>query len=252
MKRILTSIVALSIGWSGVGSLQAQGPAIAYPGNNWSYINHSSTYTEGALRGQAAYLSAAGDLTYMGSLAEINYQEAFRRAIDNSVALTKAYYDRREIREQYMKKYGPKPFVGEARKRANESYQPKRLSAQEFDHQSGKLTWPHILRQELYAPIKDQVDQLFATRTEETSGDGSPSQRKIAQLCDALTILLRENIGTMAPDQYIAAREFVRSVEMESKSVVRSLPMIDEVVNEKEEGLDSSDVPADGTVGDPS
>jgi len=53
-------------------------PAIAAPIQNWSYIHHSSTATEGALRGQAEVISAAGTYRYMDSLAIVNYQEAYR------------------------------------------------------------------------------------------------------------------------------------------------------------------------------
>lgn len=198
----------------------SQGPAIAYPSNNWSYIDHSSTFAEGAMRGQAAVLSAVGDLTYMDSLAAVNYQEAYKRAIENSVAITKAYFEKREIREEFMKKYGPKPFVGEARKRAIEAYMPRRLSASEYNAETGAISWPHILRQERYLPLKEQIDQVFAARSVENSGNGSVTHRKISQLCDMLGMLLRENISTVTPDQYIAAKEFLRSVELEARTAM--------------------------------
>jgi len=204
----------------GIVPVHAQGPAIAAPSQNWSYINHSSTLGEGLLRGQAATLSAAGEAIYMDSLAAVNYAEAYKRAIENSVAVTKAYYERREIREEYMQKYGPKPFVGEARRRFLEYYQPKRLSAQEFDAKTGKLAWPHILRQEQFAPLKVQVDEVFTTREPENSGDGSSTHRQVYQLCNLLNALLKDNISSMTADQYIAGQEFLRSVELEAKNVV--------------------------------
>jgi hypothetical protein len=134
--------------------------------------------------------------------------------------VTKAYYERREIREEYNQKYGPKAFVGEARKKFIEYYAPKRLSAQEFDLEHGKLTWPHILRQERFAPVKDQIDLVFTTRDSSNSGDGSKTHRDVLQLCTALAGLLRENIGTMTSDQYINALEFIRSVELEAKTTI--------------------------------
>lgn len=216
-----TGAGALLLGLVTSNSVFSQGPAVAYPINNWSYINHSSTAAEGALRGEAAVIGAAGQTVYMDSLASINYQEAYKRAIENSVAVTKAYYERRELHNEYMKKYGPKPFIGEARKKAIEHYQPKRLSAQEFNSQTGQLTWPHILRQEQFAPIKNQLDEVFATRNSENSGDGSLTHRQIYQLCNSLSGLLKENISRVTTDQYIDAQEFIRSVELEGRN---SLP----------------------------
>lgn len=208
------------LGASSIGNAQQGGPAIAYPINNWSYVRHSSTYAEGALRGQAAVISSAGQAVYLDSLAAINYAEAVRRVIENSLAATKAYYERREIREEYVKKYGPKPFIGEARRKAIEYYQPKRLSAQEFDPQQQKVTWPHILRQQHFAAIVSQIDATFSSRTMENSGDGSATHRNLLQLCNALNGILKENISNVTPDQYIHAMEFIRSVELEARTPV--------------------------------
>ena len=212
--------IAASFSAMSAGLAQAQGTAIAQPIANWSYNNHSSTFAEGSLRGQAAVIGSVGQTVYLDSLAAVNYAESYKRAIENSVAVTRAYYEQREIREEYNQKYGPKAFVGEARKKFIEYYAPKRLSAQEFDLEHGKLTWPHILRQEQFAPVKDRIDSVFARRDAENSGDGSKTHREVLQLCAALTGLMRENIGTMTSDQYINALEFIRSIELEAKTTI--------------------------------
>jgi hypothetical protein len=198
-----------------------QGAAIAAPIQNWSYLNHSSTIDEGLLRGQASLVSAAGQAVYMDSLAAINYMEARHRAIDNSVAYTKAIYDRREIRAQYMAKYGPKPFIGEARRLAQERMQPKRLSAEDFDVSRGRIDWPHILRQSQFESVVVEIDKLFVARNPDNSGDGSMTQLKIAKLCRDLHGLLKENLPGMTADQFIGAYEFIRSVDLEAKNEIR-------------------------------
>ncbi|MCU0717101.1 MAG: hypothetical protein MUD03_13335 [Pirellula sp.] len=215
----------LALGWFGAGSVEAQqGPAIAYPVNSWSFTERSSTVDEGFMRGQASIIGAVGELSYMNSLAAINYQEAQRRAIDNSVAYTKAYFERRELREEFVRRYGSKPFVGEARRRMVEYYQPKKLSASQYNHDTGVITWPHILRQPQYAPLKKEIDSIFATRNWENSGSGSPTQLQVAQLVKSLAALLRENLLTMSAEQYVEAQEFLRSVDAEAK-----LPVIQKV-----------------------
>ena len=250
------SLGAVVIGVSSYGVVQAQGfasgPAIAAPVANWSYLNHSSTAAEGALRGQAAVISAAGQNTYMSSLASINFEEAYKRAIENSVAVTKAYYERREIREEFMKKYGPRPFVGEARRKAIEYYQPKRLSAQEFKSQKGQIAWPHILRQEQFTAIVTEIDALFASRDANNSGDGSLTQRQIAQLCHSLDGTLKENIGRVTADQYITSKEFIRSVDLEAKTSLPSelTPEPAGAAEEIESGPASNEVAAPVIQGD--
>lgn len=221
MKRISTRSVALAFAIAATtGAVRAQGPAIATPINNWNFMNHSSTIAEGALRGQASVMSAAGELAYLDSLASINYQEAYRRAIDNSVAYTKAYYEKRELRAEFYEKYGRKPFVGEARKKVIEFYQPKKLTADQFNAETGQLTWPHILRQSQYAPIKVEIDSLFESRNFKNSGNGSVTQLKLSQLIRSMAALLRENIDSMSAEQYISAQEYLRSVDAESKNAV--------------------------------
>lgn len=234
LKRIVF-VATVATGVACSGQVHSQGPVVAQPIANWSYTGHSSTLTEGALRGQSAVIGSIGQTVYLDSLAAINYTEAYKRAIENSVALTKSYYERREIRDEYMQKYGPKAFVGEARKKFIEYYQPKRLSAQEFNSQHGKLSWPHILRQQQFAPLKERIDEAFAMRDPSNSGDGSTTHREIFPLCNALTGLLRENIGNMTSDQYINGLEFIRSVELESRTAMteelKSVPVATE--NEK-------------------
>jgi hypothetical protein len=249
MKKRIGALLSFALLAGNVG---AQGPAIAYPITNWSYQRHSSTATEGALQGQAAVLSSAGQTIYLDSLAAINYAEAFKRAIENSVAVTQAYYDRREIREEYMKKYGPKPFVGEARRKAVEYYQPKRLSASEFDMRTGRILWPHVLRQDQFAAIVTQIDDTFATRTPDNSGDGSPTHRTLLQLCNALNGILRENIAVVTADQYIHTKEFIRSVELEARTPVSvDLPANPNNANAQEQAAPAANQPApDATAED--
>ena len=200
-----------------MGNVFSQGPAIAYPNNNWSYSDHASTYQEGVMRGQAAVVSAAAELNYLNSMAAINFQEAQRRAIENNVAYAKAYIERKEMRDEYWERYRPKPFVGEARQKVIEYYRPKKLSATQFNAEAGTITWPHILRQPQYAPVRNEIDAIFANRTFESSGNGSDSQLQIKKLIKTFAALVRENLHSMSAEQYIEVQSFLRSVDAESK-----------------------------------
>jgi len=241
--RIWKPLGGMVIFLFGSGALLAQGPAIAYPSNNWTFTHHSSTAAEGALRGHASVLNALGELYYLNSLAAVNYQEAQRRAIDNSVAYTKAYFEKREMQEEFLRRYGRKPLVGEARKKYIAYYMPKKLTATEFNAETGQITWPHILRQPQYAPIKNEIDKVFASRNKENSGDGSSTQLQINQMVKSLTSLLRENIDTMSSEQYMHALEFLRSVDAEAKNAV-AVSQPDAAVSApvKEGGVPGADV----------
>jgi hypothetical protein len=193
------------------------GAAVSAPIQNWTYLGHSSSIVEGSLRGQAALASSLGEATYMQSLAAVNYAEAQRRVIDNSLADAKSWYERQEMRREYLDKYGPKAFVGESRKLAIERSQPRRLSSQEFNSTLAKLTWPHILRQEQFTAITEQIDAVFLRRSPLDSGDGSPTHRELIVLCRNLHALIKDNKAKMTGDQYIQGLEFIRSVEFEGR-----------------------------------
>jgi hypothetical protein len=239
--RIGIAALAVAFGFSSSSKAQSEGPAIASPGMNWEFIERSSTFGEGIQRGYASVLRGAGELTYMESLSAINFQEAFRRALENRVAYTKAVLDIKAMRAEYRERYGPKPFVGEARKRAVEYYLPKKLTATQFNSDTQEIVWPHILRQAEYAPICGQIEQVFRSRQFENSGDGSPTQLEIAKLTKSLAALLRENINSMSAEQYIHASEFIRSLNLEGKSVVPPRDAIDDAQSDTDGVYDGND-----------
>ncbi|MCU0713045.1 MAG: hypothetical protein MUC43_13370 [Pirellula sp.] len=255
--HIKTSIaaLALAVGLTGASNGQSDGPAIAAPMMNWEFVDRSSTFAEGAQRGYASVLRGAGELAYMDSLAAINYQEAFRKALENRVAYTKAAMEIKAMRAEYRERYAPRPFVGEARKRAIEFYLPKKLTATQFNADTSEIVWPHILRQSEYAPICTEINQVFKSRTFENSGDGSPTQLTIDKLTKSLAALLRENINSMSAEQYIYASEFIRSLNLEGKSIVPPRnnvevePAKNELIESTPPAMPQTDKPADpGTI----
>ena len=198
--------------------------AVTVPINNWSYQRHSSTATEGYLRGSAAVIQAAGQKNYLDSVAAVNYQEALKRRIENSSRYVKTYFENKEINRQYREKYAPVPPSKERWARILESSLPDRLTAEQFNHTSGKLVWPHILRAEEYAAFRNRIDELVANRTPDNSGDGSPVQRELKELIDGLRVLLQSNSDDYSTSQFASATWFLRSLDYEAK-----LPLTNQV-----------------------
>lgn len=197
--------------------LTAQEPAVAYPSNNWSYIGHSSTATEGYLRGQASVVDAAGQYNYYTSLAAVNRAEAIRRGIENEKLYVKTYLEIKEMRAEFWEKYKPRPANAEIRRMANELAQPDQLSDEQFNRTTGQLYWPHILRQPEYAAMRNRVDELFAARTIENSGDGSSNQREIDSILDGMHRLLVHNADSISVQQFSDANSFIRSTAYEAQ-----------------------------------
>lgn len=203
-----------------VTGAQAQlDPLAMQPIMNWNYQHHSSTVDEGFMRGAASVVQATGQANYSNSLAAVNFAEAYRRQIENSRLYVQVYLERREMVRAYLNKYGNHPPTKEQLERVAQSGLPDRLSADEYDPVTGKLVWPHILRDAAYAPFRDKVDQLMTVRTPENSGDGSPWQREMAQLVDSLKRTLKQNIDSVTPQQYARAKWFLLSLDYEARQV---------------------------------
>lgn len=213
--KIGTLVVGAAVLLGSAGHVAAQNTAIAQPIVNWSYQRHASTATEGFLRGQADVIQSAGQAAYLNSLAAVNYQEAVRKNIENRGLYVRTYFANKELNRQYREKYTAGPPSQERWARVIAASSPDRLSLEQFDSATGRLVWPHILRGDEYKAFRDRIDDLMASRTPETSGDGSPTQREIATLVDGMMALLKSNIDTVSSSQYGAAKWFLLSVAYE-------------------------------------
>jgi hypothetical protein len=207
------------------GLAWAQNGAAIAPIHNWSYQQHSSTATEGFLRGRASVIESAGQMNYLNSVAAVNFQEAIRRRIENHNLYVRKYFENQELNRQYREKYAPIRPTEEQWKRIAESALPARLKLEELDPATGRIVWPHILRGEEYRALREPIEEVFATRTPDNSGDGSPSQRELAPLIDGITMLLKSNSHTVSSSQFAAAIWFLRSLAYEAR-----LPLESQVV----------------------
>lgn len=208
-----------------VASVAMAQNAVTTPINNWSYHRHSSTATEGYLRGHATVVQAAGQATYLNSVAAVNFQEANRRRIENHNLYVRKYFENKEINRQYREKYAAVPPTKEQWARITAAALPDRLTAEQFDPQTGALVWPHILRTDEYRAFRDRIDTLLANRSPENSGDGSPAQRELAELIDGMKMLLKSNIDTVSVSQYGAAKWFLMSLDYEMKMPMTGIPV---------------------------
>jgi hypothetical protein len=216
-KMNVRALVMAALALSGVVNTgQAQQNAVAMaPINNWSYQHHASTFEEGYLQGAANVIQSAGQANYANSLAAVNFQEAYRRQLENSRLYVQVFLERREMVRQYLDRYGDHPPTREQLERVARNALPDRLTADEYDPVTGKLVWPHILRDEAYTPFRVRIDELMASRSPEKSGDGSPWQRELHQLIDSTKRVLKQNIDTVTSQQYARAKWFLISLDYE-------------------------------------
>lgn len=200
-------------------SATAWGQAVTTPINNWSYQRHASTAAEGFLNGQANVIQSVGQANYFNSLAAVNYQEARSKAIDNHKKYVTTYYETRLYNKEMRDRYAKKPPTKEEWERITAAALPDPLTTQQYDRAAGRIVWPHILRVSEYDAFRNRIDELVFARSPENDGDGSPFQREMASLIDAMKMLLKTNIHSVTETQYADAKAFLRSLDYEAKQV---------------------------------
>jgi hypothetical protein len=147
--RILSCLVALA----SIGSAVATAQVI---------YNSSSTAAEGYQRGAASVISAAGEASVNASQARINNQDAYSKAIDNSVKSVNAFWEKQDIYQQHVQQ---KMYKVEQRREtfvAQNRVQP--LTPEEFDRTTGRITWPKVLEQSQYDKYRTTLDAMFKKR----------------------------------------------------------------------------------------
>ena len=195
---------------------QNNGVAVAQPIYNWSYQRHASTATEGYLNGQSNVIRAQGQASYLNSLAAVNFEEARRRYIENSRLYVSTVIENRERNKQFRDKYKRLPPSKERLAKLNAMMLPERLSTSQINDSTGGLVWPHVLRLDEYQAYRERLDTLFANRTPENSGDGSPFQREVDVLIQDFKALLKANLKSLSTNQYTTAKAFLQTLDYEA------------------------------------
>jgi hypothetical protein len=194
-----------------------------YGGNDYSY--HSSTLEEGWLRGLGALALSEGQANYYNSLAAINGQTAYSRFVENRKNAVDAYFYMRQSNRAGREaardvRLTREEYVTLAKKEA-----PANLTQQEYERTLGRIEWPAVLAGHEFAAERDAIDQIFRARSPGDFGAGSAFYGNVRQLTDAFQAKLKNKISDYDAAQYMAAKNFLRSLVYEAQQpvVVRAL-----------------------------
>lgn len=225
-KHILTGMLMASLmAVAGVASAQTYGttstPGFAaggYMPSGYGYGGyHASTEAEGAFRGLADLNRSIGDNRYMTSLAAINAQEAWSRAIDNKQKAVETYFQIKQINRAAREAARPQPLTYTQYAKLAKQEAPERLSDADYNRVMGRLSWPAVLAGDDFAAERAGVDQAFVGRKAQDVGVSTNFHRDVRELTAVMHAKLRERMGTMSDMEYIAARKFLSSVAFESQ-----------------------------------
>jgi hypothetical protein len=186
-------------------------------GGGWGMGNWASTAQQGAADGIAAVVRSAGYANLKNSEAAKNWQEAKSMEIDNRMKWTETYFEMRKTnREARAAEDGP-PVTQEQAIRLAKMAAPPRLGSTQLDPVTGHVEYPLVLRDDIFAPNRQEIDTLFARRA---ASGGSVQYGEIREMQDAVSKfidVLRQNVGNYAAGDYGRARTFLDSLAREAR-----------------------------------
>lgn len=180
--------------------------------------SHSSTPYEGALRGQAAWITAAGEYLQDEAQAAIMWQHAKSLHFDNELKKTATALTRKKMLNDYKDYERARQF--ERQERSKQLWEVKyqelartyRLDEFEFNWETGAIYWPSVLANRRYADYRQRLEVLLhrlVTFGESTYGY---EHDEIVKVCEAFRNQLRDDFAGQHPStrgEYADAQRFL-------------------------------------------
>jgi hypothetical protein len=193
-------------------------PPIPYygsSGNGW--WSRSSTPIEGFRRGLADVIRAQGDYNLASSAAAVNLTEARRRQIEVDRLWTQTYFEMRELnrqqREAEIKRQrgNPEDFA-----RYAQAGKPKPLSNRDLDAVTGQIHWPVLLTAVDFDQQRAVLEKAFADRAYHGVLNADDFLNTV-RVIDQMATGLKDRIDEFPPQEYVAAKRFLRSLAYEAR-----------------------------------
>jgi len=120
---------------------------------------HASTALEGALRGKAAVIDAAGRFNRNTAEAAILAEQARTLQLENDEQEVVSYFNKKALNRDAREAASlPTPSVEDVL-RYNQTRNPNRLSTYQLDPVSGAIHWPEVLRLPEFAAGREALQQ---------------------------------------------------------------------------------------------
>ena len=189
-------------------------PGSAYGGGGYS--PGYGTIAGSAFSGAGALADGLGQYNYNTALAIRQLEEANRQAIDNLAYAQKSQIEMRRLNKVQWLADHPRSTPEQIAK-INESRLPRRLSTSELDPTWGQIRWPAVLQRPEFEQVRAGLNDIFAHRSVETFGVGSPAYTEVQRLTHEMRTTLDEQHTTMTQMEWIQSMRFIESLAYESR-----------------------------------
>ncbi len=222
----LACIVCLASASSAFAQRWFMPAAVGYGmGGGWGGgFGYGGVGTPASLEGQAMadMVRSQGMYNAMTSGAMINVEEARSKFIDNQRQWTEVYMMKQRARRELMAQQEQDRQVRQARLQEFRETRPSnpipRLTSAQLDPSTGKVRWPTALERDAFAPLRTQLDQLFAARAH--TGTTSEIATAINSNIREMQAELRKHIRDIVTNEYLEARRFLDSLLFEGQQPV--------------------------------
>lgn len=185
----------------------------------WGTLGAGSTVAGSALAGSALLTQAAGQATLDSAIAGRHFQYAYQHWLENQKLREATYFDMRRMNASYRAENRGPVATPEQLAAFSKSRLPDRLTKEQLDQERGQIKWPQVLLRDEFAAERAALEYLFAERATRpyNTGIGTQNYRDVRRVTDDMHDILRNLLGAITPDEFIAGNRFINSVSYEAR-----------------------------------
>jgi len=166
---------------------------------------HSSTLYEGARRGEAAWITAAGEFLVDEAQAEILWQHVESLQYKNELQKTATALTRKKMLSDFRD--NERQRRADRKEHAKELWQEKyqelartyRLNEYQFNWETGAIYWPSLVASPRYAKHRERLDVLLDRVIRYGNTNYSFQSDEIVKVCEQFRSQLREDFAQDHP-----------------------------------------------------
>jgi hypothetical protein len=174
--------------------------------------NFSGGTVEGSMmQGMASMMTAAGNYNLATSAAAVNTTQAIKQDIVNRQDATNAYFAIKETNRAATAAMRSPRLSEEQLVRMAAQAAPRPIDVSEFDPVSGRVQWPRILQADAFKQQRATVEQLLMKQAQ-YGKLGLAEHDQAGSTIEGMSDRLREMINSISPQDYIEAKNFLKSL----------------------------------------
>jgi hypothetical protein len=177
----------------------------------WGGTPGGATVEGSMMQGMASMMSAAGNYNLATSAAAVNTTQAIKQDIQNRQDATNAYFAIKETNRAATAAMRSPRLSEEQLVRMAAQAAPKPIDSTEFDSVSGRILWPKLLQADAFKQQRGTVEQLLL-RQSQYGKLGLAEHDQAGSAIEGMSDRLRDMINSVSPQDYIEAKNFLKSL----------------------------------------